>query len=163
MRHTWNEHLNQSGVNLARRVGDTVGKFDLVITSRLPRAFETAIAMGYAVDEQNDILNQGGVLDAEIPWNAGFAAFAQAFQENETVAKFARTQAIYWRAVAEALPEDGRALLITHGGFIEAGTVACLSAEKTKTLGDFCKYCEGVTLSYDAGEFTNIVVLRVEQ
>ena len=40
------QHLNQAGVALARRVGETMGPFALVVTSTLPRAYETAIAMG---------------------------------------------------------------------------------------------------------------------
>lgn len=49
MRAKPGQHLNQAGVDLARRVGDGMGRFDRVVTSRLPRAFETAIAMGYAI------------------------------------------------------------------------------------------------------------------
>ena len=44
-------HLNQQGVTLARLVGQNLGPFDRVVTSTLPRAFETALAMGFAVDE----------------------------------------------------------------------------------------------------------------
>ncbi len=50
------DHLNQQGVTLARLVGENLGPFDRVITSTLPRAFETAIAMGFAVDEQNELM-----------------------------------------------------------------------------------------------------------
>ncbi|MBZ0278386.1 MAG: hypothetical protein K8I60_19725, partial [Anaerolineae bacterium] len=50
------QHLSQAGVTLARRVGETIGPFDRVITSTIPRAYETAIAMGFAVDEQLDEL-----------------------------------------------------------------------------------------------------------
>lgn len=57
-RHSYNKkgeargkesHLSQSGVDLARRVGETIGAFDLVLTSAIPRTVETAIAMGFAV------------------------------------------------------------------------------------------------------------------
>ena len=41
-------HLSQLGVDLARQVGDEMGKFDRVVTSTVPRAFETALAMGHA-------------------------------------------------------------------------------------------------------------------
>ena len=41
-------HLSQAGVNAARHVGESSGDFDLVVTSRLPRAVETAIARGIA-------------------------------------------------------------------------------------------------------------------
>jgi len=54
------EHLSQQGVTLARLVGENLGPFDKVITSTLPRAFETAIAMGFAVDEQLELLGSTG-------------------------------------------------------------------------------------------------------
>ena len=54
------DHLSQAGVNLARRVGEAMGPFGLVITSTLPRAFQTAIAMGFAV--QGVVAGEGGLL-----------------------------------------------------------------------------------------------------
>ena len=39
-------HLSQQGVDLARRAGEGLGHFDRVMTSTVPRAFETAIAIG---------------------------------------------------------------------------------------------------------------------
>ena len=44
-------HLSAAGVTLARRIGAETGPFELVLTSTVPRTLETAIAMGYAVDE----------------------------------------------------------------------------------------------------------------
>ena len=42
--------LSQAGVDLARSLGATMGPFARVATSVVPRARETAIAMGFAVD-----------------------------------------------------------------------------------------------------------------
>src|SRR3712207_226910 len=42
--------LSQEGVNLARTLGGALGPFAQVVTSVVPRARETAIAMGFAVD-----------------------------------------------------------------------------------------------------------------
>ena len=72
-------HLSQTGVDLARRAGEGLGQFDRVVTSTVPRAFETAIAMGYAVDEQIEQLSMmSDEVAAVIQWNAGFAAWAKA-------------------------------------------------------------------------------------
>ena len=63
------EHLNQTGVTLARLVGQNIGPFDRMVTSMLPRAFETAIAMGFAVDEQNELMSAtGSSVEREAPW-----------------------------------------------------------------------------------------------
>jgi hypothetical protein len=45
-------HLSQAGVDLAWRLGETMEPYELVVTSPVARAFETAIAMGFAEDEQ---------------------------------------------------------------------------------------------------------------
>ena len=78
------QHLSREGVTLARRVGGTMGRFARVITSREPRAFETAIAMGYAVDHQwAQIADMGDAVSAEISYPASFAAFAAAYSRGE--------------------------------------------------------------------------------
>ncbi len=63
-RHTYRtkpgQHLSQQGVTLARHVGEGIGPFARVVTSTVPRAFETAIAMGFAVDEQNELMSSYG-------------------------------------------------------------------------------------------------------
>src|SRR3990170_981065 len=91
------DHLSQEGVRLARRVGETIGPFDRVVTSTLPRAFETAIAMGFAVDDQVAFLGEmGDAVDAEVDWNAGFPAFAAAAAKGRATARFAAALAKRW-------------------------------------------------------------------
>ncbi len=72
-RHTYRtkpgQHLSQQGVTLARKVGEGVGPFERVITSTVPRAFETAIAMGFAVDEQVELMsNYSDDVEFDAPW-----------------------------------------------------------------------------------------------
>ena len=57
------DRLSQAGVDLARRVGETMGRYDLVVTSPVARASETAIAMSFAVDETTS--GQFGSLDSQ--------------------------------------------------------------------------------------------------
>jgi hypothetical protein len=117
--------------------------------------------MGFAVDEQNDVLSQlpEGV-EEEVAWNAGFAAFGRAVQLSGATARFAQAQAEFWRSVVEDLPDSGSALLVTHGGFPEAGAVACLPHVDHAAWGSFCDYCEGVRLYFDGERFTHIEILR---
>jgi broad specificity phosphatase PhoE len=122
------QHLSQAGVELARRIGNTIGPFNRVITSTIPRAYETAIAMGFAVDEQNEILSLlvDGVEEEVGGWDAGFEAYAQAARRGGVVTDYARQQADYLYAVARALPDEGAALVISHGGVVESQVVGCL-------------------------------------
>src|SRR5688572_24465630 len=73
------DHLSQAGVDLARRVGETMGHYDLVVTSPVARAFETAIAMGFAVDEQWPALAPPPQeVQEEADWEKGCAEYARA-------------------------------------------------------------------------------------
>ncbi len=164
MRTRPGQHLSQAGVSLARRVGEGLGPFDRVVTSTLPRAFETAIAMGFAVDEQAPLLAEMGAdVDAEVDWTGGFPEFARAIRLGRATARFARAQAELLRAIALALPEGGRALVISHGGIVEAGAIGCLPDADHAAWGQACDYCEGVRLTFDSGRFTDIELLRVDR
>ncbi len=158
------QHLSPAGVDLARRVGSQMGHFERVVTSTLPRAFETAIAMGYAVNEQiEQLATMSDEVTAVIQWNAGYIAWAQAAQNNLVVARYAQALAELWRSIVRALPEGGRALIITHGGIIEAGTIGCWPPSTRGSRIAACGYCEGVRLTFDRDTVVNIEFLRVEQ
>ena len=164
MRTKLGKHLSVAGIQLARRVGQHLGMFDLVITSTVPRAFETAVAMGFVVDEQLDQLSMmGSAVDAEIRWPASFAEFARAISQGGATARFAEAQATLWRSIVQRLPHGGQALVITHGGIVEAGTVACLPDADHRVWGEHCDYCEGVRLGFDGEQFTQVQVLRVKR
>lgn len=156
------EHLSQAGVTLARQIGNRMtSHFNRVITSKSPRAYETAIAMGFAFDEFSDLLSvlAEGV-EAEVAWDAGFATFGQATRQGGTTAQYGQSLLADWANIAQSLPEEGQALLITHGGIIEAGAVMCLPRADHAAWGTYLDYCEGVRLGFEQDRFTTIEILR---
>lgn len=164
MRTKPGKHLSQAGVTLARRVGETLGPFSAVITSTLPRAFETAIAMGFAVDEKEKLLAEmPDAVNTEVDWTSGFPGFGEAYQHNGSTTRFAKKIANYLDEIARSLPDDGTALIISHGGIIEAATVGCLPDGDFAAWGGYCDYCEGVRLIYDDNQakFVAVEILRV--
>ncbi len=163
MRDQPGQHLNQAGVVLARRVGENLGRFERVITSTLPRAFETAIAMGYAVDSQVELLAQmSDEVNAEMQWPQSFARIAELYARGGAVTRFATEQARIWRAIAAALSANGRALMISHGGIVEAGMIGCLPSAEHRAWGDALGYCEGARLQFDGEKFGDAEILRVD-
>jgi broad specificity phosphatase PhoE len=163
-RHVPQPHLSQTGVDLARRAGKGLGQFDRVVTSAIPRAFETAIAMGYAVDEQ---IEQFGMMRAEvtttIQWNAGFTAWLKAAQNSPLVAQYTQAMADALRAIVRALPDGGRALIISHGGIVEACVIGCVPAATRFADDAACGYCEGARLTFNGDAVSHFEILRVEQ
>jgi broad specificity phosphatase PhoE len=157
-------HLSQIGVDLARRAGEGLGRFDRVVTSTVPRAFETAIALGYAVDEQLEQLSMmSDEVTATIQWNAGFTAWAEAAQNSPVVAHYTQAMADVLRSIVRTLPDKGCALMISHGGIVEACVVGCAPVGTRFVDDAACGYCEGVCLTFDGDAVVNLEMLRVEQ
>ena len=164
MRAPGGVHLVQAGVAFARRVGEGLGPFAVVITSPIPRAFETAIAMGFAVDDVDDhlALLPSKVMD-RVAWDGGFGEWAAAAAAGSKPVRTHLGAMRDWLAkVAAALPDGGAALMVSHGGIVESIGAACLG-EGAATWGDPVRYVEGVRLEYDraAARFTSGTVLRV--
>lgn len=165
------QHLSQAGVTLARHVGETLGPFDRVYTSTIPRAYETAIAMGFAVTAQIAALGEMGeaankafeAADGVFRWDAGFAHFAELLRQGGPAADFMQEQSRLWRAFVEDLPDGGRVLVVTHGGFVEAGTVTGLQEQDAAHWGWAIDYCEGVRLTYGEQGFVQAVVQRMNR
>jgi hypothetical protein len=148
---------------MARRLGDRIGPFDLVITSTIPRAFETAIAMGFAVDEQQEILSDlGAEVSAAVDWPAPFVRYAEVILRDGPCAWFAQQQVDLYKSIARSLPDGGSALVITHGGIVEIGAVGCLPQADHAGWGPECGYCEGVRLGFDGEHCADAEILRVE-
>ena len=164
IRSPLSDHLNQSGVTLARLVGQNIGPFDRVVTSTLPRAFETAIAMGFAIDEQNELMSTyGREVEHEAPWPQPFVNYAEIIKKNGAAAKYAQNLIRYYSTVLDMISESRSALIINHGGVVELGVVCCLPQVDYSIWGDSVSYCEGARLFWDDGKFVNAEVLRVNK
>lgn len=144
MRSKPGQHLSQSGVSLARQIGDGNRQFDLVVTSDLSRAIETAIAMGLAVDR---LVPELGVLPENIfraiEWPNALANISRIANNNENCRAFAAQQGRLWRSVFGELAGDQSALIVTHGGIIELGAIGFLPDADHAAWGDAIGYCEG--------------------
>jgi len=162
-RSPFGDHLNQAGITLARLVGQDIGPFERVITSTLPRAFDTAVAMGFAVDEQNDLISSyTAAVEREVPWPQEFETYAEFVKREGAAAKFAHKLAKYYRDIVNHLGEGHSALIISHGGIVELSVVGCLLEEDFSTWGGPVSYCEGARLYWD-GKFIRAEVLRVNK
>ena len=156
-------HLNQMGITLARLVGGEMGPFDRVTTSTLPRAFETAIAMGFAVDEQNELMSSfGDDVMAVAPWPLSFAEYAAIVKRNGPAGKYARQLVDVYAKIMDYISEERAALVVNHGGVLELGVAACLPDYDFSAWGGAVDYCEGAKLYWDDG-FVRAEVLRVNK
>lgn len=162
MRTKPGQHLSQAGVDLARAVGSTMGRFDLVVTSTIPRAFETAIAMGYAVGEQIEALADfSAFTDLTVLETFQRVRDAMSSETEGTLARFGNAVVALHERIVERLPPNGSALLVSHGGFPEATAVACVPSVDYESWGPGCDYCEGVRLRHDGRSWIGAELLRL--
>lgn len=155
-------HLSQQGVDLAKKVGTTMALFDYVVTSTLPRAAETAVAMGYGVDEVRDELSSMAedILD-DISWDAGFEKFFIAVNQELRVKRYATRLREMVLELLKNVPDGGRLLMVSHGGIVEASLVGCVSDSSVREFGPNISYCEGVSFVWDGKTFVEPKILRV--
>jgi hypothetical protein len=157
------DHLSQQGVALARVVGQAIGPFEQVVTSTLPRAFETAIAMGFAVDAQSELMSTyGNDVNEEAPWPMSFANYAKVIRRGGAAMKYARKLAKYYEGMMAAVSDGNAALAINHGGVVELGVAGCLPDFDFSSWGGAVGYCEGARLFWDK-KFIRAEELRVTQ
>ena len=154
--------LSEQGVALARLVGQELGQFDRVITSPLPRAVQTARAMGYEVDGTEPLIaTYGDDVEVECPWPASFSDYAAACRRGGAAFSYAQRLAGFYEQLADSLPEGGSALVVNHGGVVELSAVGCFPSADFSTFGDYIECCEGVRLAWENGQFIDLQVLRV--
>ena len=160
--------LSQAGVDFARKIGATIGPFAQVITSVVPRARETAIAMGFAVDYEMVTLAFDEAVYAEAEtsrwWESAqpFAALAPVLAAKGATWRYAHALVAVWRDLLNALPDGAAALVIGHSGELEVALVACFPNADYAAWGGPFHPCEGARLVFAGApeHFTAIELLR---
>lgn len=155
------QNLSRAGIDRARVAGASDLAFARIVTSPSPRAVQTAVAMGYPVDQEESVLQSfGSAVSALIEWNVGFASWQRSVAESPVLTAFATTQAAIWRQVLTDILPGQAALIVTHGGMIESGVMAMAPACDWSLAGEALDYLEGVRLWFDGDTCVNVVVVR---
>jgi broad specificity phosphatase PhoE len=156
--------LSAAGVTLARSIGGEV-RFGHVRTSTSARTIETAIAMGYAVDDALEM--PSGYVPGEVEhhdqwqWHESYARYAELIHAGGGLSRVAEELALLWVGALRQVPDGDAALVVAHGGGIEPALVACLPDADHSTWGLPFRQCDGARLMHDGERFTTIEFLRV--
>lgn len=153
--------LSQEGVAAARAAGETIGPFASVVVSNVGRTLETAIAMGFAPDVSVD---QGGgpLWEAsleEVPFHAQweaeepFVMYRDAIARGGAMHDLAALQLEIWTSAIEQVGDGEAALVVTHGGLIDAGLVRALPDADHSSWGPPISQLEGARLTHDGERF----------
>ena len=159
-------HVSQAGVELARSIGASIGPFAHVAKSLAPRTLETAVAMGFAVDDLLDLSGElGGAAQAELARRAArddrrlYLRYLELLSAGGAVAALGHTQAGLWSTCLSNVSDGAQALLISRGSLIEPGLVAALPDWPHVRWGRGFRHCEGARLYHDGTRFVDAEIL----
>jgi broad specificity phosphatase PhoE len=160
-------HLSAEGVALARLVGESLGPFARVVTSASPRAVQTAVAMGFAVDDTVQL--PSGYVPGEVDhheqwrWPRPYRVYADLLARGGGLAAAAEAHRRAWTSLVEVVPDGAAALVVAHGGGIEPGLVACLPGADHGSWGAPFAHCDGARLAVDEGGFVSVEFHRAPE
>lgn len=161
-REPGDSHLSRLGRQLAERIGRAEGPFDRVTTSPVPRAVETAEAMGLRIDER---LPAFATLDPAAEGALGpvatWADCALGLLRHASVARYGAVLVEALQRIIDQIPDGGRGLLVSHAVVIELATSAAVREAPVASWGPLAGYLEGARLYHDGHAFTGAELLRV--
>ena len=117
--------------------------------------------MGFAVDQEESTLQSfGSAVDALIAWDCGFKGWHEGVAKSPVLAAFATLQAAIWCHVLSEITPGQAALIVTHGGMIEAGVMVAAQTFAWSTAGEAIGCAEGVRLWFEEQQCVHAIVLR---
>jgi broad specificity phosphatase PhoE len=163
--------LSEDGRNFARHARILLSPhYDLCVSSPKERARETMEAFGfdrYEVDEAFTAVNPWEPFDAAVSKLArerGIIPLAACWEIPEAL-NYLRMQGETLigavKRIARKVPEEGRALVLSHGGMIEAAALHACARYELNEIGGEIGLCEGVIFNLDGESLSGVEVKRL--
>lgn len=164
--------LSEEGRQWARRARELLSAhYDLCVSSPKERARETMEAFGYdryEIDEAFTAVNPWEPFDEAVQELArvrGISQLAACWGVPEAL-NYLRLQGETMIAgvkrIARKLPEGGRALVVSHGGILEAAALHGCANYALEEIGGEVGFCEGVVFKVDGENLGGIEMKRQE-
>jgi hypothetical protein len=153
------EHLSDRGRQLAADVGRTRGPFRLVVTSPVPRARETVLAMGFAPDEENALWFEVG--DGRVAWPVSFREMLDQLGVNPRAMELSGRFREAVRGLLARVRDGEAVLVVAHGGVPELVAASFCEPAMLDRLGPAGRCMEGVELAFEGEVCVGATDLRV--
>jgi broad specificity phosphatase PhoE len=163
--------LSEEGRELALRARALLAPhYDLCVSSPKERARETVAVFGfehYEIDEAFTAVNPWEPYDADVSKLAkerGIIPLAACWEIPEAL-NYLRMQGETFLAavkrVARKLPEQGRALVVSHGGILEAAALHGCARYELCQIGGEIGFAEGIVFKIEGQNLVGIEVKRL--
>jgi len=155
------ERLTPAGKAAAAALGRSADRFDLVVSSTSRRAAETAAAMGFPIGRTDPVWTSlWDGFDEQYPLLRTFGDFQAAFKSEPNAKLFGTRLVGTVRRLAEALPDGGRVLVLTHGGMPELVVAAARPDDTAFSAEPVLERLEGVAFEFEDDRVVKIRILR---
>jgi broad specificity phosphatase PhoE len=156
-------NLTTEGIARAKQASACNRAYAHVVTSPVPRAIQTAVAMGHGVDEEDWTLgSMGALVGGSIIFDDGFAVIQHVIRTDRAAGLYAELQALQLRHHLTQVEPGESVLVVSHGGIAEAGVIGLLPDVDLSGFGPSLDYCEGARLEFVDDRCTRIQVLRFD-
>lgn len=156
--------LSADGVRAARAIGETLPDFGYVLTGPDRRHTETAVAMGYAVDEMVEWPSGyvEGVVDHhdQWRWDQPFVRYRELLQTSSALRDVAETHLGHWRRALDQIREGEGVLVVSSGGSIEPVLVAAFASDEVVGWGSALHQLDGATLTFEGWACIDVKIRR---
>lgn len=156
--------LSAEGVRAARSVGEVLPTISYVLTGPDRRHSETAIAMGYAVDEA--VRWPSGYIAGVVEhhdqwrWDQPFVRYAELLKTSSALRDVALEHLRHWSHAVDQVRDGGAALVISSGGSIEPVLVAAFATGDLGSWGSTLHQLDGATLTFDGSTCVGLKLHR---
>jgi broad specificity phosphatase PhoE len=165
--------LSPEGRELALRARELLAShYDVCVSSPKPRARETMEALGferYEIDEAFSAVNPWEPYDHQIMQLAkgrGISPLAACWEIPEALGYLRLRGQTFLDGVkrtAQRLPEGGHALLVTHGGILEAAALHGCTRYDLSEIGGEIGFCEAVVFKFTGEQLVGVEVRRLQR
>ncbi len=163
--------LSPEGRELALRARDLLAShYDLCVSSPKQRARETMEVLGferYEIDEAFTAVNPWEPYDhlvMQIAKERGISPLTACWEIPEALGYLrlqGRTFLDGAKRIALRLPEEGRALVVCHGGILEAAALHGCSRYDLSEIGGEIGFCEAVVFKLEGKHLVGVEVRRL--
>lgn len=163
--------LSEKGRELAVRARALLAPhYDLLVSSPKERARETMEALGfdrYEIDEAFTAVNPWEPFDAEVMKIArerGIIPLAACWDIPEALGYLKLQGETFLSAIkriARKLPEEGQALIVSHGGILEAAALLGWPRYELPEIGGEIAFCEGVVFKFEGETLADVEMKRL--